>query len=156
MPEQHWLLSGLIAGIACLGFGIVFNLRGKRLFLAALGGAISWTTFLFVGSRTTDLMSSFLATVAVTIYAELMARLTKTPVTAYLVVALLPLVPGSGIYYTMRYFLSGDSTLFLESGRQTVAIAGSLAVGILPVFSLTRLYGRIHSHLKGGPGATTH
>ena len=34
-----------------------------------------------------------------------MARVLKTPVTSTLIASLIPLVPGSGIYFTMSYFV---------------------------------------------------
>jgi len=49
----------------------------------------------------------------------------------------------------MRYFINGETQLFIETGLNTLAIAGALAVGILPVFSLVRLYRRIRSQYRG-------
>lgn len=141
------LAGGVPAAFAaCLGFGIVFNLRGKTLVFASIGGALGWLIYLLTSGFAGDLQRYLLATVAITIYAEIMARVQKTPVTAYLVVSLLPLVPGGGIYYTMRYFVSSDTGMFIETGLHTLAIAGALAAGILPVSSLVRLYGQLKKH----------
>ena len=76
---------------------------------------------------------------AVAAYAEVMARLMKAPATGFLVVGILPFVPGGGIYYTMEYCLSGDTELFLTTGIHTFGVAGAVAVGILLVSSITRL-----------------
>lgn len=73
------------------------------------------------------------------IYAEIMARLLKAPATGFLVVGILPFVPGGGIYYTMEYCLSGDTQLFLSTGIHTFGVAGAVAVGLLLVSSLVRL-----------------
>ena len=62
-------------------------------------------------------------------------------VTGYLLVALFPLVPGGGIYYTMEYCIAGNTQMFLETGLHTLGIAGALALGILLVSSLNRLFG---------------
>ena len=69
-----------------------------------------------------------------------MARVNKNPATGYLMVGLLPLVPGGGLYYTMRYGIEGDMSNFLNKGLNTLGIAGSLAVGILLVLSAVRLW----------------
>ena len=53
----------------------------------------------------------------------------KAPVTGFLTIGILPLVPGGGIYYTMEYCVSGQTSQFIETGIHTFAIAGALAVG---------------------------
>ena len=73
--------------------------------------------------------------------------------TSYLLVALFPLVPGGGIYYTMEHAMSGETALFLESLLHTLGLAGALAVGVLLVASLARLvtnYQNGHHRLPGG------
>ena len=35
-------LPVLISFIACISFGIIFNIRGRNLLFSALGGAFSW------------------------------------------------------------------------------------------------------------------
>ena len=88
-----------------------------------------------------DIVQFFIATVVITIYSEVMARIHKVPVTGYLLIALLPMVPGGGIYYTMEYCIAGNTQMFLETGLHTLGIAGALALGILLVSSLNRLFG---------------
>jgi uncharacterized membrane protein YjjB (DUF3815 family) len=85
-------------------------------------------------------MQFFVATIAISIYSEIMARVHKAPVTGYLLVSLLPLVPGGGIYYTMEYCIIGNTEMFLETGIHTLGIAGALALGILLVSSFVRLW----------------
>ena len=50
------------------------------------------------------------------------------------------MVPGGGIYYTMEYCVSGQTSQFIETGIHTFAIAGALAVGVLIVSSLVHLF----------------
>lgn len=142
------LFYSLAAFFSCVGFSIVFNLRGRAILLASAGGALGWLVYLLLIPFSGELLRFFLATIAITLYAEICARITKSPVTAFLVVSLLPLVPGGGIYYTMRYFVAGDIDLFIETGMHTFAIAGALAVGILPIFSLVRLFSRIRESIS--------
>ena len=80
------------------------------------------------------------AAVAITLYSEWMARIRRCPVTSYLIVALLPLVPGGGIYYAMRYSLSGDNQQFLATLLTVFGIAGTLALGALLASSVVRLF----------------
>ena len=127
----------------CLGFCFLFRLRGKTILWASLGGALGWlvcvTLKLYGGSLGKEIPASFIAALAVTAYSELMARLTHKPVICYTIVAILPMVPGGGIYYTMRHCLDGNIALFAESGLHTLGVAGALAIGMLLVSSLARL-----------------
>ena len=128
----------------CIGFCILFHLRGATAFWAALGGALGWTvrTALqwYGGPLGGEIPACFFAALAVTAYSELLARLTRKPVTCYSIVGILPMVPGGGIYYTMRHCLNGDIDAFAASCLHTMGVAGSLAIGMLLVCSLTRLF----------------
>ena len=120
---------------------LVFNVRGKLIFFTSLGGAIGWFVYLLCRPLQNDIVQFFIATVVITIYSEVMARIHKVPVTGYLLIALLPMVPGGGIYYTMEYCINGDMMNFMNTGIHTLGIAGALAIGILLVSSLNRLFG---------------
>lgn len=63
-------LSGLYAFIACFGFSLVYNLRGKMLVLAPLGAVLSWLVYSYVGFPGGDLIQYFLGALALSIYAE--------------------------------------------------------------------------------------
>ena len=117
--------------------------------LASLGGALGWFVYLLCSPVQNDILQFFLGTVALSIYSEIMARVEKTPVTGYLLVALLPMVPGGGIYYTMEYCIIGNTDMFLETGLHTLGIAGALAMGILLVSSFVRLWHHIITTTQG-------
>jgi Uncharacterized conserved protein len=137
---MNYFLPCLYAFAACFGFSVVFNMRGKILLFASLGGALGWLVYLLCGPVQNDILQFFLATIAISIYSEIMARVHRAPVTGYLLVSLLPLVPGGGIYYTMEYCIIGNTEMFLETGIHTLGIAGALALGILLVSSFVRLW----------------
>lgn len=137
---MNFFLQCLYAFLACIGFSFAFNIhRRDHMLFAALGGALGWGVFLSAGFLHSDIAQYFAASILITVYAEIMARVLKTPVTTFLLVALLPLVPGGGIYNTMQHCLNGDTNAFLETGIHTLGIAGALAVGILLVSSAVRL-----------------
>lgn len=133
------ILEVLSAFIAAFAFGIVFNIKGKNLFFAALCGALGWFIYklaLMIGCS--DITSLFLASLALSIYSEIFARILKTPVTTFVIAALIPLVPGGGMYYTMVEAITGDIMKSLEIGIKTIASAGALALGIILVSTLTK------------------
>ena len=67
------------------------------------------------------------------------ARIRKCPVTGYLIIALLPLVPGGGIYEAMRFCVQGDTQQFLSALVRTFGIAGALALGTVLGSSAIRI-----------------
>ncbi|MDI3537197.1 MAG: hypothetical protein PWP30_1679 [Eubacteriaceae bacterium] len=128
-----------------LAFAILMNIPKNKLVLAAFGGFIAQFTFI-LGHLYFDstVISCFLATLSLAFYSEVMARQTASPATIYLVVSLIPLVPGSSIYYTMLYFVQGDTQTGIETGLYTLAIAGALSMGIIIVSSTSKLIHRIN------------
>ena len=88
-----------------------------------------------------DMFGYFVAAASISLYAEIMARVRKFPAFSYLVTALLPLVPGGGVYYTVEYLLQGNRELSFAQAVRTASIAGPLAVGLLVVSSLFRMAG---------------
>lgn len=129
------LIPCLSAFLACLGFTFVFNIHGVGKLICGFGGAVGWLVYLLAGSTTA---AAFLASMSIGFYSEIMARLRRCPVTGYLLVALLPLVPGSGIYYTMRCCMAGDTGQFLTNLLHTLGVAAALAVGAMMASSLFR------------------
>lgn len=135
-----FILPCLFAFGGCVGFSIMYNIHGVGLLICGLGGSLGWAVYLTamalgVGD---DVLASFIAAMAIGVYSEVMARLRRCPVTAYLLVALLPLVPGAGIYYTMRYCVEGETQQFISSFLHTVGVAASLSVGAMLASSLLR------------------
>lgn len=110
---------------------------------AAVGGGLGWFAYLLCSPTNNEFFQYFVAALAISIYSEIMARVHKVPVTVYLIVSLLPLVPGGGIYYSMEAAIAGDMAAFTDKGMQTLTIAGVLALGILLVSSVVRLWNTI-------------
>lgn len=136
----NWLLPCLYAFLACVGFCFVFNIHGPGILICGGGGALGWLVYLLVELITPNVILCFLlAAIAITLYSELMARIRRCPVTSYLIIALLPLVPGGGIYEAMRYCVQGDTQLFLAALVRTFGIAGALALGAVLGSSVMRI-----------------
>ena len=126
--------------IACTGFFILFNVHGWGSFLCAFGGVVTWMAYLLLRELGVGIYGmNFFASVIAAIYSEVMARSRKYPVTSYLVISSIPLLPGAGIYYTMSFGLEGNMQAALQKGLETAGIAGSIAVAILLVSTVFRL-----------------
>ena len=144
-------LPCLYAFLACIGFCIMFNIHGTGILICGFGGALGWFVYLLTAPLVhSEVVQSFLAAVVIALYSEASARIRKCPVTPYLLVALFPLVPGGGIYYTMEYCIQGETQQFLESLLHTFGVAGALAVGAVLVSSCVRLLSGYRRRRKEG------
>ena len=109
--------------------------------LCSLGGLLTWAAYLTAVRLGCDVIgANFWAAVVASTYAEIMARVRKYPAISYLVVSAFPLFPGAGIYYTMSYILQNNTDMAWQKGMETASIAGVMAVGIILVSTLVRLY----------------
>lgn len=147
-------ITQLLAGfIGTLCFGILFNFKGKRLAAAALGGLLSWGLFLgisrFIPNEPIDY---FLVAASASLYAEIMARILKTPATPIATISLIPLIPGGSLYYTMTSALESDFNDFLGKAVSTLKLAGALALGIILVTTASQvLFKHIKRRNRGQP-----
>ena len=138
---HSFLLLCLGTFVACYGFAVLFNIHGFGVVICALGGVLTWVVY----NRTmawggSELAGYFFGAVVAAIYAEIMARIRKYPAISYLVVAIFPLIPGAGVYYSMLHAVRGEMEQFASRGMFTAAIAGIMAVGILLVSTSVRMH----------------
>lgn len=139
----------IMAFLGSLGFSILFNIRGRKLWYAAIGGMLSWIIYLLLETWLKNEMSQyFISSMIVTIYSEVLARMEKTPTTTFLTSAVVPLIPGRSLYYTMNYAVNGMLDKFVTSGTHTVGLASSIAAGIMAGSSLFRVLTVMQQKLK--------
>ena len=69
-----------------------------------------------------------------------MARIRKFPASSYLVVSIIPLLPGAGVYRTTASVMQSDMAGFTQHGLETISVAGALAAGILIISTVARLW----------------
>jgi uncharacterized membrane protein YjjB (DUF3815 family) len=130
--------------IGSFGFAILFNVRGKKFIFAALGGFLSWTTFVLLGFLIeSEPIRYFIVAASISLYAEVMARTLRTPTTTFIMTSLIPLIPGGSLYYTMAYALESDVNRFLEKGIYTLELALALALGVIIAAAATGMILRL-------------
>ena len=139
MSFSDALLQILMAFFGTIGFGMLFRSRGKKLLLAGLGGMLSWTLFLVLGHWIeSEPIRYFIVSVIISVYAEVLARICKTPAGTFGILSLVPLVPGGGLYYSADYALSGDMGAFVEKALSTLSLTAMLSVGIVLVAAFAK------------------
>lgn len=133
-------LEVLYSFVGSLGFAIVFNIKGRKILYAGIGGALSQFSYSMLSYfNLSDITKYLFATVVIAIYAEVMARFVKSPAIVFLVPAIIPLVPGGMMYYSMEYCIAGKTSLFTDKLLETLGVAGALAMGILLVSSANKI-----------------
>lgn len=158
-PQSHALWLELIACFAAgVGFMTVFNIHGSGGLLCPLGGCVAWAIYRGMELWTGDAaLSTFVAAASTSLYSELVARMRKCPTISYQVISILPLLPGAGIYYASNHFARGNGTAFAQMASQTAILSGCIAIGILAVSSVFRLYSdnkRRHTEHKAADAST--
>ncbi len=138
------ILNSFYAFLSSLGFGIIFNIRGKNLIIASVGGGLGWFTYLLSGRLQPSIVFSlFLASMVVSIYSEIMARIYKNPVTMFIICAIIPLVPGGGMYFATLEAVKGNFNTALSKGAETLFSAGAIAIAIVFVSSISTIFKKI-------------
>ena len=139
---EDMILQLVTAFLGSLGFALLFHVKRERLLLASLGGLLAWGVYLLMGQATDqDVVRYFVASVVLTVYAEVLARMVKCPATLFIVTAAIPLIPGGSLYRTMEFFMENDLEAFSRQALTTVLLAVALAVGMLfptSIFQLLR------------------
>lgn len=128
----------------CIGFGILFHIRGMNLVLAAIGGCLAWGTYLMTDSiGETDVTAYFCGAVVMTLFAEIAAHHQKVPVAVFLGVEMIPLVPGKPFFYTMVNLFFGYEKFVYEKGFYALQVAGVIALGIFLTSTVVKMYQRM-------------
>lgn len=137
----NWMLQVFSAIFTSFGFGIIFRVRGINLIHTSIAGGMSWLIYLYTTRIGMGLgMSYFLATLTLSLYAEIVSIKRKTTVTAILVPALIPLAPGGAVYYTMYNILAQNYSVALEKGTSSFIMAGSMAVGVFTATTIIKIF----------------
>ena len=132
------------AFLAILGFSIRSNLKGIRIIFTALSGGLCWAFYLVTLFYSKSMLFSvFVAIILVCIYAEIVAPRLKTPVSVFVTCAIIPLVPGRGLFNPMQLFIAGDNLNASKTILQTLLIAGTISIAIALVSSVTNLINKL-------------
>lgn len=132
MSPFEFVFQVVSAFFGVIAVAITVQVPKKNLVLAGLAGACGWFVELLLENT---ILSAFLAALVVAVLAQVFARISKAPVTVYLVTGIFPLVPGVGMYRTVYYLLQSNRELTSYYLTYTLQIAGMIALAIFVVDS---------------------
>ena len=135
------MIQIISAFVGSIGFAIFFKMKGKQIPFAGLGGAVTWAVYLAVQTQFDGYFVPYLvASIFVSLYAEVMARINRAPAWIFITSAAVPLIPGGSLYYTMAGLVNGDQELFMTSGRSALIIALAISLGFVLEAIIARYY----------------
>lgn len=142
-PTYKWPFWAMlpITFVGSLGFALFFNAKNKHLLITAVGGLVTWIIYYIADSMLGGVfVPCLIASTFAAIYAEVVSRKLKVPNSAFFIIAVIPLVPGRGLFYTMNYAVSGDLAQCLQSGLNTLLFAAGIAVGICIIAAIVQIW----------------
>ena len=134
------LIHILTATLGTLGFALVFRVRHWHLVWATLGGTLAWVSDVIVSHLGGGaFLSSLAGALAVCLWSEGMARWRKAPANVYLIPGIVPLLPGSALYYAMEGAIYSDMEVFTQRGIDALLASLGIAGGILIASEIVRI-----------------
>lgn len=149
MSAREIVIRLVFSTVSTVGLSILFYIRPRRLPLATLGGFLTYAVYLLVHTvLASEFVCNMLASLAGALYAELLARRTRVPVTVYTIPCVIPLVPGSVLYRTMSSLVQSRLSDAVTYGLNTVTVALGIASGIVAGSVLAILYRSLRERLR--------
>lgn len=144
MNAEYICLQILFSFLSIFAFAIMLSAPTRELIPCGLCGGFTWGIYLLCDAiGYSDAISTLAASFSLTLLTRTMSIIRKTPVTIYMTTGVLPLVPGTGIYYTSYYFMMNDTATAGAECLTTFKTAGAIALGIIFGFAVP-----IHSKKK--------
>lgn len=130
---DNWFLIIALSFIAGLGFSFIFQVKKRHLLLAAVCSSTSWTLFQFLMSiGINSVFSTLMSGLVIGFMTEIFAKIKKCPAINYIIIGIIPLVPGLKVYQGMLKLIEGDIfpgiSLLLEAAFIAIAIGVSILV----------------------------
>lgn len=125
------LMNVIAAFVSTVSFCILFHVDRKHFPLCGAVGAAGWLCFILLRPYVSPAEASFCATVSVVVLSRFFAIRMKCPVTVFMIVGILPIVPGAGIYWTAYYAITQQAALAISRGLDTIQIAVAIVLGIV-------------------------
>lgn len=144
VPE--FLFASFSAGVAIIGFYILFDTPKKHFFVCGLNAFLAWSVYLLADCcGLNGLWASFFSTLAADFFAYYSARILKAPMILFLVAGILPMVPGISIYQGVYSFLYGigNASEILAGAFMTT---GVIALAIFLMDTVLDMEKRIRLH----------
>lgn len=132
------LLAELMAvTVATIGFALLFGVPVRYYPYCGGIGGVGWLIFrLLIVAGESSATATFVAAMVVILLSRWFAVRGRCPVTIFLISGIIPLVPGTRIYWTAYYIVTDQLNLALETGFLALKAVVAIVLGIVFVFEL--------------------
>ena len=129
------------AVFAILGLAIIFRVPVRHIPACVVVGALGWLTYLIVDHyMNSPVMGCFFGACMVGLCSAEASRIFKEAMTIFVIPGIHCLVPGAKIFYTMEALIRNDIEDMAEIGVQTLLMAGAIAMGLLVMGALIKVF----------------
>ena len=147
-PMSNPVILVILSYIASIGFGIVFMIPPKDLWLAGLGGALARLALVSLTPVTDNrLLFVTLSAMAAALYAEFLAVTRRIPSTYFVYPSIIPLIPGDLFFLSLVSLYLGDRAGVEANGINCLLSLAGLSIGF--VLSSAVAHHIRRSHYKG-------
>lgn len=128
----------LLAAIGTSAFALLYSVPKRLWGFCALSGGTGWLIYRLMLQLdwSGQAISVFTATVAVAFLSRYMSIGRHCPATVFVMMGIIPLVPGVGIYWATYYVVTGQLSLASEEGFAAVKVAIAIVLGIMLTFEI--------------------
>ncbi len=147
--DAHAVFAVIATFIGILGFCPIFSCPYKFIFICCMEASLCWAVYLFcISLGFTSVWATFFGAAFVDLSSQILARRLKSPVIIFLIIGVLPLVPGYGIYKVAYDIFTGGNVA--ASLTNALLLAGAVALAIIVMDTVIDLFVRIYRRVKNG------
>lgn len=129
---MFYLREFIISTIAAIGFGLIFDLPKKAIYISSLAAGFGWVIYKAILEFTDSVyIGSLISALVMAATAEILARIYHYPASVFILPGIINLCPGEAIYKTMNYFIANDNFNALANFYKALGIAAAIAFGVL-------------------------
>lgn len=138
---EKYVYSIITCLLGACSVGIMFNCQLKKILFGVGNILVTFVIYLIFEYYYGDnvFLQYFVPTLFAAFVAEILARLFKAPSTIFLVPAIIVLVPGGSLYYTVNFIVNSDMAQAKIWGESALLSLLGIAVGISVVSALFQI-----------------
>ncbi len=127
--------------VATLGFALFYNVKKREIPALAVGGLGVWVVYLAVSALVPEMpfLATFVASVVGAIFSAGMGIWFKVPASIFFYVAVITLIPGRMLYFTMACAAAGSWALFENFATMTLIAVLGIAAGMSLIWAFAAL-----------------
>lgn len=139
----------LYAALGSLGFCFFLHVDKKHFLAGAVNGAAAWALYLLLERFGLHIfVCNVLAALLAAIFAEIFSRRFKAPAVVFYIPGIVPLVPGSTLYYMMEALVQTDYRLAGQKAFSLLWTLLGIGVGCAFVIAGIDIWRKLRSARK--------